>query len=419
MAEPAVRTWRHPAECGTDRLVTQVATTFAGTEAVWRDVLAGDPAATFFSGHAWQSAWWRHFGDRLGLLLVVAAQAGRPAGIGPFAVGRCAGGTVVRFVGTGLSDYGDLIVDERVASRRDVVFAVLDAVRDRLPGAVLDLEQVPDRSGTVGLLAEWAAARGYRLWRFPQDRCPYQRLPPDVGLFDARRSQSTRRQDRRNSRALERLGPVWLVASGMEAGGLPALVEALAAVERAHCAAGRRINSFEGSRGAFLADGMSAAAAAGQLWLSGMSVGPTLVAYSVAFEQGGVLYGYLQGYRREYANYGPGTILLLHLQREAIRRGIHTVDYLRGAEPYKLRWQTGIGVNYRLLLRPAAAGPVARLAGLAHLLCSCWRDALPQPPVLRPALDRARRLSPNRHRGLAGRPPRFREAAGRAASYDS
>jgi CelD/BcsL family acetyltransferase involved in cellulose biosynthesis len=424
MAEP-VRAAQHPAPVGETGapLVCRVLRTLAEAEPVWRQILGGDRAATFFAGYAWHSAWWRHYAGRHRLLLVVVLRAGRPAGLGPFMLGRSAGGTVVRFVGTGLSDYGDLVVDERIASRREVVFAALDAVCERCPEAVLDLEQVPDRSGTVGLLYEWAAARGYRLRCGIQQRCPYQRLPSDPAVLDAARSQSTRRQDRRNTKALESRGPLRLVASGLEDAGLPGLVDTMADIERAHPAADRRANSFAGSRGRFLTDVLAVAAAGGQLWLSGLWVGTTLVAYSVAFEQGGTLYGYLQGYRQEYASYGPGTVLLLHLQREAVRRGIHTVDYLRGAESYKLRWQTGVAENYRVLLRPTSAGPVAWLTGVVHLTGSCWRDVLGAVPGLRGARSHARRLcsAATQWRGRCPATPRgqSRRARQPAASYDS
>ena len=380
---------------------TRVLPGYRGAEAVWAEVLAGDRAATFFASHGWQSAWWRHYGRGRRLLLVLVSRAGRPAGIGPFMVGRSFGGTVVRFVGTGASDYHDLLVNERIASRREVVFAALDAVRGRFPAAVLDLEQVPERSGTVGLLAEWAATRDYELRRRPQEVCPYQRLPADLATLDAGLSQSTRRQDRKNLQALRRLGQVRLVASGLEREGMAGIVGSMAEIERAHPAARRRVNSWQGRHAAFLADVLAAAAAGGQLWLSGLSVGGTLVAYSVAFQQNNVLYGYLQGYRREYAQYGPGTLLLLHLQREAVRRGIHTLDYLRGAEAHKVRWQTGAELNHRLLLRPFAAGPVGWLAGLAHLAGTGWRDTLRDVPGLRRARDQARELWA---RGRLGRP---------------
>ena len=223
---------------------TQLLPGFGGAEQTWAGVLAGDRAATFFASHAWQSAWWRHYGGGRRPLLVLVTRAGQPAGIGPFMVGRAAGGRVVRFVGTGASDYSDLLVDERVASRREVVFAALDAVRARFPDAVLDLEQVPERTGTVDLLAEWAATRDYELRRRPQEVCPYQRLPADEAELAAGLSQSTRRQDRKNTRALGQLGPVRLVATGMEADGLPGLVATMAEIERAHPAARRRVNSW-------------------------------------------------------------------------------------------------------------------------------------------------------------------------------
>src|SRR6266568_2262464 len=110
-------------------LDTRVLGGFAGAEGLWADVLAGDGAATFFSSHAWQSAWWRHHGVGRRLLLVAVRRGDRPAGIGPFLVSRAGGCTVVRFVGAGASDYADLLVNEAVATRREVVFATLDAVR--------------------------------------------------------------------------------------------------------------------------------------------------------------------------------------------------------------------------------------------------------------------------------------------------
>jgi CelD/BcsL family acetyltransferase involved in cellulose biosynthesis len=371
---------------------------FAGAEELWADVLAGDGAATFFSSHAWQSAWWRHHGGGRRLLLVAVRRDDRPAGIGPFLVSRAGGCTVVRFVGAGASDYADLLVNEAVATRREVVFATLDAVRARLPDAVLDLEEVPERSGTVELVARWAAERGYRLHRAVQDRCPYQRLPVDERLLEASFSQSTRRQDRKNIRALQQLGPLRLVAAGAEADGLPALVDVMAEVEAEHPAADRRTVAWQGARRAFLTDVLEAAAAAGRLWLSGLWVGETMVAYSVAFRHGDVLYGYLQAYRQQYVRYGPGTVLLLHLQREAIRQGVRTLDYLRGAEPYKVRWQSGVGVNHRLVLRPGAAVPAARVAALGYLARAFWRTALREVPAVRRPVDGARRLLRAAHR---------------------
>jgi CelD/BcsL family acetyltransferase involved in cellulose biosynthesis len=399
-------------------LDTRVLGGFAGAEGLWADVLAGDGAATFFAGHAWQSAWWRHHGVGCRLLLVAVHRGERPAGIGPFLVSRAAGCTVVRFVGSGVSDYADVLVNETVATRREVVFAALDAVRARHPDAVLDLEQVPEHGGTVGLVAEWAAARGYRLHRAVQDRCPYQRLPADEAVLEAGFSQSTRRQDRRNRGALRRLGPVRLLAFGAEAGvcgagasgagacggeaagpgGLAALVDTMAEIEAEHPAADRRTAAWQNARRAFLTDALSGAAAAGELWLSGLWVGETMVAYSVAFRHGDVLYGYVQAYRRRFARYGPGSVLLLHLQREAVRHGIRTLDYLRGPEPYKMRWQSGVGLNHRLLLRPSAAGPGARAAALGYLVRAFWPTALRELPAARRAVHAVRGLLRPAHR---------------------
>lgn len=67
----------------------------------------------------------------------------------------------------------------------------------------------------------------------------------------------------------------------------------------------------------------------------------------------GRAYGYLSGFDPAYAFESPGTILLDHAIREAIREGCHEFDLLRGQEPYKYAWGAKDRWTSRRVLSPA------------------------------------------------------------------
>jgi hypothetical protein len=44
---------------------------------------------------------------------------------------------------------------------------------------------------------------------------------------------------------------------------------------------------------------------------------------------------YITGFDKRYATLSPGTVIIAHAIREAIRKGYRVFDFLRGDEPYK------------------------------------------------------------------------------------
>ena len=52
-------------------------------------------------------------------------------------------------------------------------------------------------------------------------------------------------------------------------------------------------------------------------------------------EYAGTVGLYNSGFDPEHARLSPGIVLLAHVIRDAIERGVATFDFLRGEEPYK------------------------------------------------------------------------------------
>jgi CelD/BcsL family acetyltransferase involved in cellulose biosynthesis len=137
------------------------------------------------------------------------------------------------------------------------------------------------------------------------------------------------------------------------------------------------------SSGAFLKAVLHAGAGTGQVWLQGIRLGSQLIAYSVAFRHRETLYGYQQGFHSDYARYGPGRLLQLHIQRAAITAGITRFDLLRGAEPHKQGWTDLADTNYRVVVWSGAVPAVATLRVLAARMRISGRDELRRIAVVR------------------------------------
>lgn len=75
-------------------------------------------------------------------------------------------------------------------------------------------------------------------------------------------------------------------------------------------------------------------------WLSLLllEVDGVIISARYDFAYGGVLSLFQSGWRRAYAEYSPGQVLLSQTVRHAISRGLHTMDFMTGDSPYKASW---------------------------------------------------------------------------------
>lgn len=78
------------------------------------------------------------------------------------------------------------------------------------------------------------------------------------------------------------------------------------------------------------------------LHLSALRSGETNVSYGLGFVSGGWLQWYRPTYRGNYQNYSPGKVHIALLLEEACQDHWQGLDFLTGAEPYKLQWSNEI-----------------------------------------------------------------------------
>ncbi|MBB2900208.1 CelD/BcsL family acetyltransferase involved in cellulose biosynthesis [Kineococcus radiotolerans] len=352
----------------------------------WRALAAraGQPP---FTGPDWLRAVHTHLGAGEPLLVSVRRD-GRLLALGAFTV-LPGSRPLLTFLGAGASDYAAVLADpDAGVPTSRLVAAVVDGALREVPGALLDLEQVPAEGELPELVAEWARARGYTVRTLRQATVHALPLPATVEEHDTRLGRHARHEERRQWRRLAELGDLVVVDDLLHdvvelrerdpdaaADHLDELVAELAEVDDAHPRAAHRRRPWRGASGRTLTEVLRTTPP-GVVQLSGLRLDGELVAYAFCLAGPTALHGYVQSYRARYAATGPGTLLLLRIRRRALVSGYRELDLLRGDEAYKRRLDPTTRHTVRLLLAPATREPLPALVDRVSLLRRSYRDEL-------------------------------------------
>lgn len=346
----------------------------------WQALLSSDTSATFFSSPAWLQTWWEHHHSGRQLLLLVVRVGAKAAGFAPLMVEPLRGGRCVLFLGTGLSDYAEVLVDETQADRRAVTFAVLDYLADSFQDALFDLQEIQSASPTIPLLKDWMAARGVRHSLSLQDVCPIVELPETAELYHKQLRKSFLADIRRGERRLRERGNVVLVDHITPPDGdWSELRDLMSELQSQRMRTKGEIPMWQGPLGGFVKEILGAADAAGKLRLTGLYLDGRLIAYELCFLHRTTIYAWSRAFDEEHRNTGPGKIALLHLLETGIGQGYRLFDLLRGEEPYKELWTNGQVQNLRavFVVRPSLG------AFLAFKYRTAWKAQLQKHTFLR------------------------------------
>ncbi|HYF80999.1 MAG TPA: GNAT family N-acetyltransferase, partial [Symbiobacteriaceae bacterium] len=305
---------------------------------------------------------------------------GTPVGFAPLMIEPIAGGRSVLFLGTGLSDYAELLLEESKAPRQAVVRAVLDYLAASFPGALFDLQEIPVGSPTLPILHEWLRERNLPSATVPQDICPVIRLPDTAEEYHKQLRKSFLADIRRGDRRLRERGEVVLVDHITPADGdWSSLRDQMSELQSQRMRTKGEVPLWQGPLGAFVKDVLAAANDAGQLRLTGLYLDGKLIAYELCFLHGTTIYAWSRAFDEEHRNTGPGKIALLHLLETGISQGYRLFDLLRGEEPYKELWTNGQVQNQRVVfvVRPSIG------VLLAFKYRTSWKAKLQQSALLR------------------------------------
>lgn len=276
----------------------------------------------------WLKAWWSSFGKGRKTRLFVVRQEGLLLGIAPLIVD---GDTAFLLGDSDLIDYSDFITAH--LREREFFLALFQHLRGEGIRR-LDAGRLRADSLSLSFLRTHSPAAACKVICSAEDALYEMELPESweeyLGLLSGRERHETRRKLRR----LESSGHVAFRVIE-DAKDVQASMDTFVALFRSNTEEKARfmtgpVESFFRS----LAVGMSDA---GFLMLCFLDVNDTPVASVMCFDYDGTLYLYNNGYHRSFNHLSVGLLSKVFSIREAVLRGRKRYNFLRGAEPYKLR----------------------------------------------------------------------------------
>ena len=294
----------------------------------WNGLLDRSKLPSVFLSWQWQTQWAQAFArDRRLHLLSVTDEDGGLTGLLPLYEERSA---TLRFLGgVDVSDYLDVIV---AAGREEEVWHVLLQHRAAEP-VEWDLHAIRATSLTPSLVPALAPAYGLQVSTTVEERCPVLPLPETWDDYLARLPGKDRHELRRKMRKLERELPGATVRSHHGSEGWDEALSRFLRLHRLSKVGKARFMDERMER--FFRDATGALAAAGWARLWFLECAGAAVASFLCLEYAGTVGLYNSGFDPAHAGLAPGIVLLAHVIRDAIDRGIPTFDFLRGEEPYK------------------------------------------------------------------------------------
>jgi CelD/BcsL family acetyltransferase involved in cellulose biosynthesis len=166
-----------------------------------------------------------------------------------------------------------------------------------------------------------------------EDRCPVLALPKSWDEYLGRLSGKDRHELRRKMRRLERELPGATARSHGEAAGWDEAMTRFLTLHRLSKVGKARFMDDKMER--FFRSATLTLARAGWARLWFLDFEGAAVAAFLCIEYAGAVGLYNSGFDPVRAQLAPGIVLLAHVIRDAIERGLPTFDFLRGEEPYK------------------------------------------------------------------------------------
>jgi len=339
----------------------------------WEALYASCSAATPFQSYGWLESWWREYGSKGRLRLVLVRRDGRLVAAAPLMLRRRGPWRVLLPLGGDQTDFQDILVDDAYAPTACQMVAQALVAE---PGwHVLDVPQARPGAAAEHLYASWAGPR----WRTRGSVCleiPAGSLPDLLARLPAGNVHRVRTKLRK------------VEAAGIEArcvGGtdVEAGVHALLRLHEQQWR-GRGINEehLQPRFRRHLARSVNrmvdrGQAALVQYWLAGRLVATDLELVGHRFV-GAYLVGFEPGLRRQV-----DVAMMMTAQAVVLaeRRQRPVLSLLRGTEPYKMRFHPVAVRNRRLLLArrggPGTAAGYAWAVRARTALADATRDRLP------------------------------------------
>jgi len=325
---------------------------FEGYQEQWEKILDDLPADSPFLTYEWLSAYWKHFQKDRKLVGLVFKEKEQVQGIIPLMAYH---ETIkfyplrkISFVGREYSDRADLIIGQNKGKVVDALIHFF--AEDFRNWDVIHLEQIPEKSDSIGMLRHCARKNGLLFECWEQSVCPYIVLNQELGRMMEKRDGSFRKEIRKSARRLQDMGKVTFSRS-ISHENIDALIKTAVLMDEKSqkVQEGKTLFTNPVTR-EFLKD--VAVAFSQRKWLdfATLELNETPIAYEFHFRYKEKNFAYTGSFDQTYASFAPGTGIMYRLIQDSIDQGIKEYDLLQGGHEYKWRWTDQGRKHYQLMI---------------------------------------------------------------------
>ncbi len=318
--------------------------TFKTLEGPWRQ-LEERGGGTFFQTWDWCDAWLAHYGKSVEPFIITSGQDENISAIAPMVKSKSWLGLPVRrlmFIGTGPSDYGGFLLERDDKQAADLMAAMGAADVD-----LIDLHQIDEPTVT---LVKKAQTEKFSILVLEQEPTLFVELPATfeeyMSLLSKKFRKNTVYADRRLRRDFSYEERHYKKKDEIREG-----MDLFFQLHQDRWRKKRLPGLFYGHRNReFHADLTSRFDSKDRLILSVSNINGEPAAAFYGFQHGKSYTYYLGGFDPNLSKYSVSSVLIYNLIKEASSKGMEVFDFLRGREPYKLRWGAQEKPLYRVLI---------------------------------------------------------------------
>lgn len=308
---------------------------FKNLEAAWSALLEKSSQDNIFLDFNWLFSRWQNLKGKNHLFIVIIRDKDEIAGIAPFMLFKKGGLPTLAFIGTGVSDYEDIITSGDQQKREGIVSAVINALQKNQSWSAFHLKGIRADSLNLPAFKKLFSLQGHR------DGAPYIGIERKWEEYCAGLRKKLVSDSKRQKNRLESDHPGMSFEHITDVRQAHGYLDKLAGFHREIRKKKKTKSIFENHTNmAFFREAIDTMLPQNKLVFSVLKSGRQIAALHMGFSYCNTFYYYLPAYNPLFAKYSIGRLLLAELVKYAFTSGFRRFDFMLGQEDYKEQWTT-------------------------------------------------------------------------------